>query len=167
VCCAGPVDPAHRGSCEKLIPLVGCATGYTRMPDGSCCNDRYVGEDRKSCGTGLPSRPVAPLIPVVPGPPGACPAGTIRDRDGDCVRRPAPAPLPGGCPRGAIRLGDGECVSRGPPPCPLGMVRTPRGFCVPVGPRRFGPGGPPFGPPRFGGPGRFGPPMSPRPGPFR
>jgi hypothetical protein len=165
VCCAGPVDPAHRNSCEKLIPLVGCATGYTQMPDGSCCNDRYVGEDRKSCSTGLPTRPVAPLIPLVPGGPSACPPGRIRDSDGDCVRQP-PAP-PRGCPPGAIRLDDGECVSRGPPPCPPGLVRTPRGFCVPVGPRRFGPGGPPFGPPRFGGPGRFGPPMGPRPGPFR
>jgi hypothetical protein len=167
VCCAGPVDPAHRDSCEKLIPLVGCATGYTRMPDGSCCNDRFVGADRKSCRTGLPSTPVAPLIPLVPG---GCRAGLIRDRNGDCVRPPAsPSPT---CPRGTIRLGDGECVAPGPAPCPMGMVRTPRGFCVPVGPRwRFGPGGyrggPPFSPPRFGGPGRFGPPMGMRPGPFR
>ncbi|WP_156164619.1 hypothetical protein [Bradyrhizobium sp. LTSP885] len=165
VCCNGPLDPAHRGSCEKLIPLVGCATGYTRMPDGSCCNARFVGADGKSCRTGLPSSPVVPLIPPARG---GCGAGLIRDRDGDCVRPPA-APSPA-CPRGTIRLGDGECVAAGPPPCPMGMVRTPRGFCVPVGPRRFGPGGypggPPFGPPRFGGPGRFGPPMG-RPGPFR
>jgi hypothetical protein len=202
VCCAGPVDPAHRNSCEKLIPLVGCATGYTKMPDGSCCNDRYVGEDGKSCRTGLPSRPVAPLIPLVPNAPGACPPGTTRDRDGDCVkpspqgcpagtirlgngecgqRGPPPCPSgmtrdrdgdcvrqpPPGCPPGTIRLDNGACVQRGPPPCPLGMVRTPRGFCIPLGPRRFGPGGPPFGPPRFGGPGRFGPPMGPRPGFFR
>jgi hypothetical protein len=158
VCCAGPVDPAHRDSCEKLIPLVGCATGYTKLPDGSCCNDRYLGDDRKSCRTGLPARPLAPLIPLVPGaPPSACPAGMIRDRDGNCGRPPAsPSPR---CPRGTIRLGDGECVRPGPPPCPLGMVRTPRGFCVPVGPRRFGPGVPPFGPPRFGRPRPFGPPM--------
>jgi hypothetical protein len=162
VCCPGSIDPAHRSSCEKLIPLASCARGYTKMPDGSCCNDRYVGDDGKSCGTGLPSKPVAPLIPLVPRGPSACPPGTARDRDGDCVRQ-LPSPPPG-CPRGTIRLGDGECVPRGPPPCPLGMVRTPRGFCVWIGPRRFGP---PFGPPRFGGPGRFGPPMGPRPGPFR
>jgi hypothetical protein len=171
VCCAGPLDPAHRDSCEKLIPLVACATGYTRMPDGSCCNDRFVGADSKSCRTGLPSTPEAPLIPLVPGAPrGACPNGMIRDRDGDCVKPPSsPSPT---CPRGTIRLGDGECVAPGPAPCPMGMMRTPRGFCVPVGsPRRFGPGGypggAPLGPPRIGGPGRLGPPMGMRPGPFR
>ena len=198
ICCPGPVDPTHRDSCEKLIPLAACAKGYTRMPDGSCCNDRYVGDDGRTCRTGLPSRPVAPLIPLVPGacapgttrdrdgdcvkplPPGcpagtirlgsgecgrqnlrACPSGTIRDSDGDCVRRPPP-----GCAPGELRLRNGECVPRGPPPCPFGMFRTPRGFCIPVGPQRFGPR--PFGfGPRFGGPGRFGPPFGPRPGMFR
>ncbi len=164
VCCPGPVDPANRASCEKLIPLASCAKGYTKMPDGSCCNDRYVGEGGKSCRIGLPSRPVAPLIPLAPGAPSACPAGKVRDRDGDCVRPPPP-----GCRPGKIRLPNGACVTPGPPPCPFGMIRTPRGFCIPVGPRRLGPGGygPPFLPPRFGGPRRFGPPLGPRPGLFR
>ena len=125
VCCAGPVDPNHRATCEKLIPLVACATGYTKMPDGSCCNDRYVGEDRKSCRTGLPTRPVAPLVPLVPNAPGACPPGTTRDRDGDCVK-----PSPPGCPAGTIRLGNGECGRREPTACPHGMTRDRDGDCV-------------------------------------
>ena len=180
VCCSGPVDPKNRTNCPAQIQVIPkCAAGYTKMPDGSCCNDRYVGDSGKSCGTSQPARPLAPLIPLVPS---TCPSGTIRDRDGDCIRERAPGcgpreirlpngecgqARPPGCAPGEIRLRNGECVPPGPPPCPFGMVRTPRGFCIPVGPRRFGPGGPAFGPPRFGGPGRFGPPMGPRPGFFR
>jgi hypothetical protein len=181
ICCPGPIDPAHRNSCEKLIPLVACAKGYTKMPDGSCCNDRYVGDDGKSCRSGLPSNPVAPLVPLVPG---ACPSGTTRDRDGDCVRPPPP-----GCPSGTIRLGNGECGPQEPRPCPSGMTRDRDGDCVRPPPPGCAPGeirlgngdcvprGPPpcplgmvrtprgfcipVGPPRFG-PGRFGPPGPPR-----
>jgi hypothetical protein len=146
ICCPGPVDPAHRDSCEKLIPLVACARGYTKMPDGSCCNDRYVGDDGKTCRTGLPSRPVAPLIPAVPG---ACPPGTTRDRDGDCVKPPPPGcppgttqlgsgecgrPGPRACPPGTIRDSDGDCVRRPPPGCAPGELRLRNGECVPRGP---------------------------------
>jgi hypothetical protein len=179
VCCAGPVDPKNRTHCPAQIQVLPkCADGYTKMPDGSCCNDRYVRDNGKSCNASQPARPLAPLVPLVPS---TCPSGTIRDRDGDCIRQRASGcgprqirlpngecgpPRPPGCAPGEIRLRNAECIPLGPPPCPLGMVRTPRGFCIPVGPRRFGPGGPPFGP-RFGGPGRFGPPMGPGPGFFR
>jgi hypothetical protein len=140
VCCPDPVDPTNRKECRVLIPLASCASGYTKMPNGSCCNNRYVSEDGKSCRSGQSSTPLVPLVPLVPR---ACPPGTVRDRNGDCVRRRTPA-----CAPGEIRMSNGECVRRGRPPCPPGMVRTPRGICIRVGP-----------PPRFGGPRRFGPPI--------
>jgi hypothetical protein len=149
VCCPGPVDPTNRKECRVLIPLASCASGYTKMPNGSCCNNRYVSEDGKSCRSGQSSTPLVPLVPLVPR---ACPPGTVRDRNGDCVRRRPPA-----CAPGEIRMSNGECVRRGRPPCPPGMVRNPRGICIRVGP-----------PPRFGGPRRFGPPIgAPRPGLLR
>jgi len=149
VCCPGPVDPNNRKECRTLIPLAKCAPGYTKMPDGSCCINRSVSEDGKSCRTGTSSRPLVPLVPLVPR---ACPPGTVRDRNGDCVRRRPPA-----CAPGEIRMSNGECVRRGRPPCPPGMVRNPRGICIRVG-----------SPPRFGGPRRFGPPIgAPRPGLLR
>jgi hypothetical protein len=142
VCCPGPVDPANRKECRVLIPLASCARGYTKMPDGSCCNDRYVSEDGKSCRAGQSSTPLVPLVPLVPR---TCPSGTVRDRDGDCVRRRPP-----GCASGEIRLRNGECVRRGPLPCAPGMVRSPRGVCVRVRP-----------PPRFDGPRPFRPLIAP------
>jgi hypothetical protein len=149
VCCPGPVDPNNRKECRTLIPLAKCAPGYTKMPDGSCCINRSVSEDGKSCRTGTSSRPLVPLVPLVPR---ACPPGTVRDRDGDCVRRRGTE-----CGPGEIRLHNGACVRRGRPPCPPGMVRNPRGICIRVGP-----------PPRLGGPRRFGPPIgAPGSGPPR
>jgi hypothetical protein len=126
VCCSDGVDPANRKECKVLIPLASCAPGYTKMPDGSCCNNRFVADDGKSCRTGASSTPLAPLVPLVPG---GCPPGRVRDRDGDCVRPP-----PVGCAPGEIRLRNGECIRRGPLPCPPGMVRTPRGVCIRLGP---------------------------------
>jgi len=137
VCCSGPVDPANRKECRVLIPLAACAPGYTKLPDGSCCNNRFVSEDGKSCRTGL-STPPAPLAPLVPLVPHACPPGTMRDREGNCVRPRLP-----GCAPGEIQLPNGQCVRRGRLPCPPGMVRTPRGICILIGP-----------PPRLGGPRR-------------
>ncbi len=146
-CCPGPVDPNSRKECRTLIPLAKCAPGYTKLPDGSCCIDRSVSEDGKSCRTGTSSRPLVPLVPLLPH---ACTPGTVRDRNGDCVRRGRPRE----CGPGEIRFRNGECVRRGQPPCPPGMVRTPRGLCVRVGPL-----------PRPFGPRRFGPPLgAPRPG---
>ncbi|MGH6684078.1 MAG: hypothetical protein ACRECA_09200 [Pseudolabrys sp.] len=137
VCCSGPVDPKNRTSCPAQIQkFTKCAVGYTTMPDGTCCNNRFVNDDGKSCRT-VPSS--VPLVPLVPR---ACPPGTMRGRDGSCMQRQRP-----GCAPGLIRLRNGECVRRGRLPCPPGMIRTPRGFCIRFGPLR-----------RFGGPRRFGPP---------
>ena len=49
------------------VPI--CATGYTKMRDGDCCNSRFVSRDGKSCNTGV--RPCAP--------------GEFRDLSGACV----------------------------------------------------------------------------------
>ena len=138
ICCSGPVDPKNRTNCPAQIQIIPkCAAGYSRMPDGSCCNDRYVGDNGKSCNAGpAPPKPRAPLIPPVPR---GCPSGMTRDSDGDCVRQRSSR-----CAPSDIRLDDGTCAPSAPAP----------------GPPRFGPGGfgPPYGPPRyFGGPGRFGP----------
>ena len=149
VCCSGPVDPANRKECRTLIPLAKCAPGYTKMPDGSCCNNRSLSDDGKSCKSSGSPRPLVPLVPLVPR---ACPPGMVRDSDGDCVRRRRLE-----CGPGEIRLRNGICVRRGRLPCPPGMVRTPRGFCIRIGPL-----------PRFGGFRRFGPPIgAPRPGLLR
>ena len=51
-----PVDPANRGSCPIQIqsrPV--CAAGYVAMPDGTCCNRRFVGAD----GRDVPDRAAA------------------------------------------------------------------------------------------------------------
>jgi hypothetical protein len=149
VCCSGPVDPKNRKECRTLIPLAKCAPGYTKMPDGSCCNNRSLGDDGKSCKSGGSSRPLKPLVPLVPR---ACPPGMVRDSDGDCVRQRRLE-----CAPGEIRLRNGVCVRRGRLPCPPGMVRTPRGFCIRIGPL-----------PRFRGFRRFGPPLgAPHPGLLR
>jgi hypothetical protein len=127
VCCTGPVDPNDRTHCpEQIQSITKCAPGYTKIPDGSCCNNRYVSPDRKSCRVAVP--PVAVPPPVIRRAR-PCPRGQFRDNDGDCARR-----IPRRCGPGRIRNRFGECV-RMPRPCPPGMVRTPRGFCVRIPPR--------------------------------
>ena len=150
ICCPTAVDPKNRANCPAQIQMIpACAPGYTRMPDGSCCNDRYVGADGKSCRSVQP--PPAPRLPVAPP---ECPTGDCGPRRHKPPERgPRRAPE---CAPGEIRLRNGACVERGPPPCPRGMVRTPRGFCV-----NGGLPPPPFGGPR---PFRFGPPMGMPPG---
>ena len=74
-CCAGKVDPNNRNECIKLIPLAQCAAGYSQMPDGSCCLNRYVGSDGKSCQT--ERRPCGP--------------GEVRDANGNCAPQPTDA----------------------------------------------------------------------------
>lgn len=131
MCCPGPVDPNHRAQCRSLVPLApACAAGYTRMPDGSCCNNRFVSADRMSCNTG--ARPCPPgefrefggaCVPMLPTP---CPSGEVR-REGACVpvRR-------GACRPGETRNGEGNCVPERPPrSCGAGEVRR-NGECVPV-----------------------------------
>ena len=137
VCCPGPVDPNNRSECKAPVQHAGCAPGYKKMPDGSCCNSRFVSDDGKSCRV---ARTSPPLVPLVPLKPRACPPGMVRDRNSDCVGFG-----PRTCGPGRIRLPNGACILRSRLPCPPGMVRTPRGFCIRVGPlRRFGPR--PFGP---------------------
>jgi hypothetical protein len=137
VCCPGPVDPNDRAQCRRLIPIgPTCARGYTRMPDGSCCNNRYVSADRTSCN--IPRRPCAPgefrelSGACVPMPIPTCRPGEVRTREGRCV----PA-LPPPCPPGEIRRG-GECVPERPT-CPPGEVRR-EGRCVRSAPTTCPPG---------------------------
>jgi hypothetical protein len=155
-CCSGPVDPRNRSTCPAIThPTPACAPGYTKMPDGSCCNNRSVGSDGKSCGVGQPqscapgqfldSSGVCQTIPISACPPGrahnsdgtcmpsqttACPAGEERDRDGVCVAARQTA-----CLSGEVRNARGECVLVGPPPSIVGRVAHPN----PSGPPR-----PPF-----------------------
>ena len=155
VCCAGKVDPKNRNECVKLIPLAQCAAGYSQMPDGACCLNRYVGADGKSCHAERR----------------ACAPGEVRDTQGNC----APPPPEAKCPRGQWRDDNGHCAPVAKSDCPRGKVRNARGKCVrppppeeeegpppPVylPPGRFGPR-PPFGRPPFGRPGGF---IGPRPG---
>jgi hypothetical protein len=152
-CCPGPVDPKNRKACKTLIPLAACASGYTKMPDGSCCNNRYLGADGKSCN--VSGRPCAPgefrderglcvAIPSTSCPPGnfrstsgaclpmptaVCPPGEERDREGKCV--PVPTPT---CPSGEIRDREGHCVPERPAACPRGEIRNGEGRCIPEQP---------------------------------
>jgi hypothetical protein len=158
VCCSEPVDPQHRQSCKVLIPLVACAPGYTKLPDGSCCNNRFIGADGNSCNVSGQSCPpgefrnergICVPIPSTQCPPGefrdgrgvcvplpsnACPPGEERNREGNCVA------VQGTCPPGAIRNREGACVPERPAACPPGLVRNPEGVCVPVRPMACPPG---------------------------
>jgi len=121
VCCAHPITSADRSQCPatlQLIPPVErqCAAGYQRMPDGSCCNRRYVSEDGRICRTGRPP----------------CPSGEIRDAQGSCVPVPVPVPIPVPaplCPPGTTLARDGACVV-GREPCPQGEHRNRDGVCT-------------------------------------
>ena len=99
-----------------LIPLATCAPGYTKLPDGSCCNNRFLGVDGKTCNIG--AQPCAPgefrdergvCIPI---PSANCPPGQFRDTPGLCTPLPSTA-----CPPGEERNREGACV------------RIPFGFC--------------------------------------
>jgi hypothetical protein len=110
VCCPGPVDPKNRKDCTTLIPLAVCAAGYTKMPDGSCCNNRFVGADGKSCSTSREACPAGEFRDAnsacTPIPAAPCPSGEARNREGICVA----VPVVGGCAPGEIRDRDGNCV---------------------------------------------------------
>lgn len=146
VCCPTAVDPNNRTSCpEQIQSIEKCAPGYTKMPNGTCCSSRLVSPDGKTCRATPPRK--------VPPRSSGCPAGTVRDRDGDCVSREPP----GYCPPGTYRDGDGECVPRQP-------EGGPPSYQPPIeGPRNPFPGGQP---PGFQPPGRSGPPAMNNPGTF-
>ena len=157
-CCPGPVDPANRKECKVLIPLAACAAGYTKMPDGSCCNNRFVGADGRSCNVGREAcapgefrdeRGACVPIPTTNCPPGnfrngsgaclplpttACPPGQERNRESVCVA------MPTACPRGEERNRDGKCVPVAPASCPRGEERNREGNCVPIAPAACPPG---------------------------
>ena len=165
-CCAQLVDP-QTGVCAAVNIQVPpqCASGYTQMPDRSCCAKKFVSADGLTCRA--PSQTIVPVVPGVPkpqiAPPVDCSArgpNFIRDSGSPraCIR----------CPRGLVANDDAtSCVRRipgvapsvrpvpqiVPPPAPLppGQLRRP----VPPFVRPL-PGPPP---PRFGPPlGRRGPP---------
>jgi hypothetical protein len=138
-CCSGPVDPKNRKQCPVDIHSEKrCTAGYTMMPDGNCCNSRYLSADGKSCNTGQPT----------------CAAGQFRDTNGACVSIPMEL-----CPRGEERDRNGNCVHVGPPPS--SGAGTPPSRITPPGvliPRRPGPTAPSRGPTfrdPVGGPGLF------------
>ena len=112
------ITTSDRTKCPPKTQVItkGCASGYTIMPDGTCCNDRYVSADGMSCNTGRQP----------------CPRGEFRDVNGACT----PIPLPGGCAPGAVIGADGECGLIPPGGgCPVGQVLNPRGRCVTITPR--------------------------------
>jgi len=122
VCCATAVDPTRLDSCPAQIQsITACAPGYTRMPDGSCCNNRNIGDDGKSCITRQP----------------ACGRGEFRDSSGACAPVVPPPPP---CGPAEVRDRNGNCVGAGPPPPPP-VIRGHRHPPPPpprAGPRRPG-----------------------------
>jgi hypothetical protein len=146
VCCSAPVDSSHPDVCPAQAPSVPtCAAGYAMMPDGSCCNSRFVGAGGRVCLTAKPPcgrgevrnaegvcEKVAPPVVIVPPrvvAPTACPAGEARNRDGRCS-----APTHAVCPPGRIRGPDGICAPFKPAPCPEGEARSRDHKCVPLSP---------------------------------
>ena len=151
-CCSGPVDPNNRKNCPAQTQIITtCAAGYTKMPDGSCCNNRFVGADGKSCN--VSRQPCGPgefrdeRGACSPLPTTACPPGEARNREGICVSVPATGCPPGEvrnsdgtcipvrtttCPPGESRNREGNCVATPPAACPPGEVRNGDGVCVPV-----------------------------------
>jgi len=142
VCCPGTVDPKNRKDCTTLIPLAVCAAGYTKMPDGSCCNNRFVGADGKSCSTSREACPAGGFRDAngacAPIPAAPCPSGEARNREGICVA----VPVVGGCAPGEIRDRDGNCVSAPHGPVPPRIAVPPRpGPLPPRGPILHRPAG--------------------------
>jgi hypothetical protein len=139
VCCSGPVNAADRSECPKSTENIkACAAGYTRMADGTCCNNRYVSADGRECNVG--SRPCAPgetrdrqgsCLPIPPPAINApaCPPGAALGREGACAPIPVRA-----CPAGETRTRDGKCLPNAPPACPPGETRTREGKCLPNAP---------------------------------
>jgi hypothetical protein len=152
VCCSQPLDPSNRAACPARIQSIpACAPGYSRMPDGSCCNQRFVSADGRSCLAGRPpcgagefrnaqgvcerlAPPPVVVPPRVVAPP-QCPAGEALTRKGHCVPVGAPP-----CPPGQKRMRSGACAPVPPPHCPRGQTRAPDGSCAPIIPSPCPPG---------------------------
>jgi hypothetical protein len=189
-CCPRPVDPANRSVCPPapLVPATpvvpACAPGYSMTADGSCCSDRRLSADRRSCLASAPPcapgqvRDQAGRCAAVASPPScprgqervgtacaaACPPGEARSASGLC--KPIATP----CRRGEARNRDGVCAPIAPAACPPSQLRDRRGVCVrsaigpcPPGFVRNGFGAcVPFAPPGlFAPPGQFAPPGGP------
>jgi hypothetical protein len=132
-CCPQDMNQGS-GRCEvtQLRPL--CATGYTEMPDGSCCSNRLVSADGRACRE-RPGRVPIPIPVPVPVEPGCGPGRHKDPRSGVCVSD-------GECPKGMRRVG-GSCV--GTPPtttarprlvCRAGQVPNAAGTaCITLGRR--------------------------------
>ena len=137
-CCSPnyPPDPST-GMCKVPVPspAAACYSGYTKMPDGSCCQDRMVSADGKTCGSGQ-GRPSSVPVPLNP----SCPPNTHVDaRSGLCFSDQPPAAC-----QPPNQIVNGQCCSTrqiaagqcGPaiqhePDCGRGQQRDARGNCVP------------------------------------
>ncbi len=150
-CCPDPVDPNNRTQCPAKTQIVpACAPGYAKMPDGACCNNRFISADGRFCNAGL--RPCPPDefrdVSGVCAPISSlgCPPGEARNRDGVCVSIPAEV-----CRPGEVRNRDGVCAPVPSTACPPGEARNRDGVCAPAAPapRIFQPRKPerPFAPP--------------------
>jgi hypothetical protein len=125
VCCAVAVSATDRSHCPVLTPTTpACAPGYTRMPDGNCCNNRFISDDGMSCISRQP----------------ACAKGEFRDSSGACV--PVGSP-PSPCASGLALDANGNCVGGGGATPPVIVPGAPRRPNVPPPPRTRRPSGPP------------------------
>ncbi len=156
-CCSGPVDAKNRSKCPvstRIIPA--CAAGYTKMPDATCCINRLVSADGKSCNSDRSSKPPIVNVPARPSSTPAQPAPSPR-----CRPPLVPGAKPGTCTcPGGQRLLDGRCITlkttppttttikttspttqtpttktptlKPPKSCPAGEVRTFRGCKKPA-----------------------------------
>ncbi|HLH12187.1 MAG TPA: hypothetical protein VKV77_09965 [Methylovirgula sp.] len=172
-CCPVPVDPKNPGNCPAQVQsIVQCAAGYTRMPDGSCCANRLVSPDRKTCeikGHRPPAQNCTqPDLIRNPRDPSACVTcgrGTIANEDHTaCIKPPREHAPPRALP-------PTNCAGRGPryvrdPRHPHACILCGRGLvansshtaCVRPGvpPPYYEP--PPYIPPPYYGPRPFGGP---------
>jgi hypothetical protein len=183
ICCpaGSPPDPHDRSHCPAQIQsLTTCPRGYTKLPDGSCCNNRYLGPDGRSCRA-PPTRTVVPPVDCSLRGPNfirdprdvraciRCGGGRIASGDHTaCVPRGGPPPPPSlDCsrrgskfvrdpdnPRACVRCGDGRVANNDHTACiRIEPLLPPRVHGRP----RVTPGLPPHPPPRRGAPPRFVP----------
>jgi len=122
-----------------------CQLHEIRLPNGECCERRYVRQGRcDRCPPEmirLPNGQCCPREYIRDGRCDQCPPGTIRLPNGQCCPREY---IRDGrcdpCPRGTIRLPNGQCCPREqihdgrcvpPQGCPEGTIQLPNGQCCP------------------------------------